>query len=736
MAQATVTQRAFPLRSTSSVRGICSRPGVGSLFERPPRTVQRVARARAARITASTDINFSKKALKRINKGEPKEKDLRAGDGEIYYEQVGAPKDSKMPNWSKFTRMPFGEFIKAVETDKIKSLEVWRDRKNENHEKMWRSHFTGQRAMLNMRDGSTYWADIPLEHLEEVAQSHLQIYGTDVGYHQPPGRDGFTQGDMAWIAIATAGFLFGSIWMGILKKTGIPMDAVQAMEFAQSRSEARKEGQTGVTFKDVAALGSTVEELEEVVAFLKDPKRFNSVGARPPKGLLLEGGPGCGKTLIAKAVAGEAGVPFYSMSGSEFVEIIVGVGAARVRDLFKRARVNAPCLIFVDEIDALGSKRAPALVRGNEEREQTLNQLLTEMDGFTPDTGVIFIGATNRADLLDPALLRPGRFDRKVTVRKPTTQGRADILRVHAKKIKLAADVDLDQLARDLPGLSGAELANVLNEAALCALRRGGGPEEGVTVQDIYSAVDRILQGVQRAALPQHLPVVRRLAGHEVGRAVVAAVLREQTGLLEKVERVSIQPRGDEWTRTVFLRGSDETYSLATRARMLERLQVILAGRAAEEVLYGQPSTHSMTDMQDATTLARRVVTTFGLDEKLSITTFEDLPPTAGMGAVYNMWKKFSGAVEGVDASMKGTDSRRRMQPSGAALNAAHRTSDNLVRAAYQANLDLLNQYKVALEAATDRVLEKQQIEGEELMEIIAANPVSEEKTPELASTS
>jgi len=590
--------------------------------------------------------------------------------------------------------------------------------------------------MLNMRDGSTYWADIPLEHLEEVAQSHLQIYGTDVGYHQPPGRDGFTQGDMAWIAIATAGFLFGSIWMGILKKTGIPMDAVQAMEFAQSRSEARKEGQTGVTFKDVAALGSTVEELEEVVAFLKDPKRFNSVGARPPKGLLLEGGPGCGKTLIAKAVAGEAGVPFYSMSGSEFVEIIVGVGAARVRDLFKRARVNAPCLIFVDEIDALGSKRAPALVRGNEEREQTLNQLLTEMDGFTPDTGVIFIGATNRADLLDPALLRPGRFDRKVTVRKPTTQGRADILRVHAKKIKLAADVDLDQLARDLPGLSGAELANVLNEAALCALRRGGGPEEGVTVQDIYSAVDRILQGVQRAALPQHLPVVRRLAGHEVGRAVVAAVLREQTGLLEKVERVSIQPRGDEWTRTVFLRGSDETYSLATRARMLERLQVILAGRAAEEVLYGQPSTHSMTDMQDATTLARRVVTTFGLDEKLSITTFEDLPPTAGMGAVYNMWKKFSGAVEGVDASMKGTDSRRRMQPSGAALNAAHRTSDNLVRAAYQANLDLLNQYKVALEAATDRVLEKQQIEGEELMEIIAANPVSEEKTPELASTS
>jgi len=701
----------------SSVSGLIARTAIRA----------RVPRARAVRVSASAEndlgeITYSKNALKRIVKGEARERDLRTEEGDIYYEQLGAPKDLKLPNWSKYTRLPFGKFIRAIEVEEIKSIEMWRDRKNEMHEQLWRKHFPGQRAIVSMKNGDTFWVDIPIEQLEEVAQSTLQSHQTDVGFHQPPGRDGFTPTDMAWVAVATAVFLFGSIWAGILKKTGIPTDTVQALEFAQAKSDARKEGQTGVTFKDVAALGSTVEELEEVVAFLKDPKRFNSVGARPPKGLLLEGGPGCGKTLIAKAVAGEAGVPFYSMSGSEFVEIIVGVGAARVRDLFKRARVNAPCLIFVDEIDALGSKRAPAMVRGNEEREQTLNQLLTEMDGFTPDTGVIFIGATNRADLLDPALLRPGRFDRKVTVRKPTTEGRAEILKVHAKRIKLSPLVDLNQLARDLPGLSGAELANVLNEAALCALRRGAGVEDGVEVADIYNAVDRILQGVQRASLPKHLPVVRRLASHEMGHAMVATVLRLETGLLEKVERVSIQPRGDEWTRTVFLRGDDETYSLATRARMLERLQVLLAGRAAEEVLFGSASTHAMMDMQDATTLARRIVTTFGLADDLSITTFDDLPPTAGMGSVYNMWKKFSGAVEGVD-SAQSMDGRKRVQPPGEPLNIAHHASNGLIRGAYAANLELLGRNKAALVAAVELILQKENMTGEELQKIIDTTP-------------
>lgn len=480
------------------------------------------------------------------------------------------------------------------------------------------------------------------------------------------------------------------------------------------------QGKTNVTFKDVAALGSVVEELEEVVAFLKDPKRFNSVGARPPKGLLLEGGPGVGKTLIAKAVAGEAGVPFYSMSGSEFVEIIVGVGAARVRDLFKRARVNAPCLIFVDEIDAMGGKRAPAMMRGNEEREQTLNQLLTEMDGFTPDTGVIFIGATNRADLLDPALLRPGRFDRKVTVLKPTTQGRADILRVHAKKIKLNPEVDLDQLARDLPGLSGAELANVLNEAALCALRRGGTPEEGVCVPDVYAAVDRIQQGIERTALGKHLPVVRRLACHEAGHALVATMLRQQNHLLEPVERVSIQPRGDEWTRTLYLRGDDETYCMSTRARMLDRLKVMLAGRAAEEVMYTDPSTHALGDMVDATVLARRMVTNYAFSSEMGLTTFRDTPTPASTGSVYTSWKKLAAQLEGPDLSMLNAET---LPPSNDEMSAAYQAADDLVREAYGENVAMLTACKEALEVTTELLLEKEQIMGEELEQVIQKNP-------------
>jgi len=667
------------------------------------------------------------KAVKRIKKGQPKERDLRDYSGAIYKEQLGEAADERLPKFDSYPHMNFGKYIEAISSNKVKSVEVWRD-KEPYWWPPWRTYFDGQRAIVTLTEdvgGGTFRVDMPLPELEEVALHAMTSAETNVGFHQPPGRDGMNPLDLALLAISAGVFVFTSIYLGIIKKSGIPMDQVQALEFAQSRSEARKEGKTDVKFSDVAALGSVVEELEEVVAFLKDPQRFNSVGARPPKGLLLEGGPGVGKTLIAKAVAGEAGVPFYSMSGPEFVEIIVGVGAARVRDLFKRARVNAPCLIFIDEIDALGGKRAPAMVRGNEEREQTLNQLLTEMDGFTPDTGVIFIGATNRADLLDPALLRPGRFDRKVTVHKPTTQGRADILKVHARKITLSKEVDLDQLARDLPGLSGAELANVLNESALCALRRGGSAEEGVMTQDVYAAVDRILLGVRRAPLPQHLPVVRVLAGHEMGHAMVATVLRGQTQRLEAVERVSIQPRGDEWTRTMFLRADDEAYSLVTRARLLERLQVVLGGRAAEEVMFGQPGTHSMGDIQAATVLARRLVTNYGLLNEGAVPTFVDLPATAGLGAVYNMWQKFSGQVEGVD-SMGSNEGYQHMQPSDSELQRVHSAANNLVCGAYAADIAILTRHKQALTAATDLILDKEQLEGHELQAILDSQPVDE----------
>ena len=282
----------------------------------------------------------------------------------------------------------------------------------------------------------------------------------------------------------------------------------------------------------------TMDELKEVVSFLKSPDKYDTLGATHTKGILLEGPPGVGKTLVAKAIAGEAGVPFFSMAGSEFVEAIVGVGAARVRDLFKRARVNTPCVIFVDELDALGGKRSTQQFKsqggGTEEREQTLNQLLTEMDGFSKETGVVFVGATNRADMLDPALLRAGRFDRKVNVSKPTSAGRAQILKVHARNKPFAADVDLDQLAKDLSGFSGADLANLLNEAALMAVRRGA---KEIAARDVYTALDRVTMGLSQKPLdatanPRLAPIKQRIAAGEAGRALVATALRLDRGHL------------------------------------------------------------------------------------------------------------------------------------------------------------------------------------------------------------
>lgn len=325
-------------------------------------------------------------------------------------------------------------------------------------------------APVSAQDGRVGWTDIPIPELERLASAELIESTTSTvpyTFHQAPGREGYTKLDLGLIAIAGGVFIFICIYLGLIRKGGIPTDQIQAMEFGQSKAKSRMDGRTGVRFADVAGLGPVIDELQEVVAFLKDPKRFNTVGARPPRGLLLEGGPGTGKTLVAKAIAGEAGVPFYSMTGSEFVEIIVGVGAARVRDLFKRARVNAPCIVFVDEIDAIGMKRAPSSVRGNEEREQTLNQLLTEMDGFTADTGVIFVAATNRADLLDPALLRPGRFDRKVTVHRPNEAARMEALRIHTRKSAVSGDVDFDRLSRDLAGAPGTFLVEFLPPRSL-----------------------------------------------------------------------------------------------------------------------------------------------------------------------------------------------------------------------------------------------------------------------------
>jgi len=552
-------------------------------------------------------------------------------------------------------------------------------------------------------------------------------------FHQTPGRDGYTQVDLGLIAIFGGFFIFLSIYLGIVRKGGIPTDTIQAMEFGQSKAKSRKEGTTGVTFADVAGLDTVLDELQEVVAFLKDPKRFNTVGARPPRGLLLEGGPGTGKTLVAKAIAGEAGVPFYSMAGSEFVEVIVGVGAARVRDLFKRARVNAPCIIFVDEIDALGGRRAPSSMRGNEEREQTLNQLLTEMDGFTADTGVIFVGATNRADLLDPALLRPGRFDRRVTVRKPDARARAQALRIHVQRkgVPLAPDVDLESTARQLVGFSGAEVANLVNEAALAAVRR---KVTAVAACDFAAAQDRLQLGLSTHT-QRGLPVqdAQRIAIHEAGHALVSCLLRraDSSTALAPLDRVSVQPFGSEWSRTIW-RGDDASASSApTRAALLARIRVLLGGRAAEAVGCsdrhgegrGLASSLGEPDLQDASTLARRAVGDYAMAGG---------PDAPGLTSF--TWRShFAGNLAGRLAP--GEDSSAEKQrpfsvgagggfpPSAAQLAAAETVVTRLLQDAEHANMQLLTAHRSALLALAQALVERGTLTGEEVDALINDNP-------------
>jgi cell division protease FtsH len=552
-------------------------------------------------------------------------------------------------------------------------------------------------------------------------------------FHQTPGRDGYSKFDLGMIAVAGGIFIFTSIYLGIVRKTGIPTDTIQAMEFGQSKAKSRQEGRTGVTFADVAGLDTVLAELQEVVAFLKEPARFNTVGARPPRGLLLEGGPGTGKTLVAKAIAGEAGVPFYSMSGSEFVEIIVGVGAARVRDLFKRARVNAPCIIFVDEIDALGGARSPASMRGNEEREQTLNQLLTEMDGFTPDTGVIFVGATNRADLLDPALLRPGRFDRRVTVRKPDASARAQALRIHtrARKIPLVSDFDVDAVAASLVGFSGAEVANAVNEAALCAVRRGA---KAVAAVDFATAQDRILLGVVRDTSGMAAADARRIAVHEAGHALVSALLHRrapEAGLMP-VERVSVQARGGEWSRTVWARADEAAAAPPTRAALLARMRVLLAGRAAEaaalrsanggkDAMQVGASTLGVPDLQDAAVLARRLVTDYGL-----------AGGSGGARLTPFAWRtRFAGSLPGrLAPGSEAAPPRRAPDPVAAppaapALAAAEREVNALLGEAAAECAALLDAHSAALLALADALQGAQSVSGAEVDALIDAHPPS-----------
>jgi len=418
---------------------------------------------------------------------------------------------------------------------------------------------------------------------------------------------------LSWILPAV---VFVGIWMLVMKRMGT---AGGMLEIGKSKAKIYVEKDTQVTFDDVAGVDEAKEELEEVVTFLKEPERYGRLGAHIPKGVLLVGPPGTGKTLLARAVAGEAGVPFLSISGSEFVEMFVGVGAARVRDLFEQARGKAPAIIFIDELDALGRARGANPMGGHDEKEQTLNQLLVEMDGFDPGKGLVLLAATNRPEILDPALLRAGRFDRQVLVDRPDKLGRVQILKVHLKKVMLAADVDVEQVAALTPGFSGADLANLINEAALLATRRSA---EAVTLDDFTRAVERIVAGLEkknRLLNPREREVV---AHHEMGHALVAMALPG----VDPVHKISIIPRGIGALGYTIQRPTEDRF-LMTREELENKMAVLLGGRAAEHLMFGHLSTGAADDLVKATDIARSMVMRYGMDEKLGHVALESNRP-------------------------------------------------------------------------------------------------------------
>ena len=421
------------------------------------------------------------------------------------------------------------------------------------------------------------------------------------------------------------------VWLLFMRRMSSGQDL--AFTFGKSRAKPMASDRPKITFNDVAGVQEAKEELKEIIAFLKAPHKFQKLGGRIPKGVLLVGATGTGKTLLAKAVAGEAGVPFLSISGSDFVEMFVGVGAARVRDLFEQGKKNAPCIIFIDEIDAVGRMRGAGMGGGHDEREQTLNQLLVEMDGFETQDGVIIMAATNRPDILDHALLRPGRFDRQITVDRPDVVGREEILKVHVRKITMAPDVNLNVLARGTSGFTGADLANMVNEAALLAARRA---RAAVTMQDFEDAKDKVLMGVERRSLLISEPEKRWIAYHESGHALVSRMIPGS----DPVHKVTIIPRGQALRLTQRLPLDDKR--IYSRAYCLDQLAIMLAGRAAEQLVFSDLSTGAHNDIDNASTLARKMVTEWGMSDKVGPLTFGSPSEEVFLGRELGMRRTFS----------------------------------------------------------------------------------------------
>ncbi|WP_435183048.1 ATP-dependent zinc metalloprotease FtsH [Cylindrospermopsis raciborskii G7] len=427
----------------------------------------------------------------------------------------------------------------------------------------------------------------------------------------PPNENAWIGTVLGWVAPP---LIFFGIWAFLMSRQG---GGPAALTVGKSKARIYSEGSTGVKFPDVAGVDEAKAELEEIVDFLKNASKYTNLGAKIPKGVLLVGPPGTGKTLLAKAIAGEAGVPFFSISGSEFIELFVGVGAARVRDLFEQAKQQAPCIVFIDELDALGKSRggASGFVGGNDEREQTLNQLLTEMDGFDANTGVIIIAATNRPEVLDPALRRPGRFDRQIVVDRPDKIGREAILKVHARNVKLAEDVNLEIIATRTPGFAGADLANLVNEAALLAARNN---RQAVLMADFNEAIERLIAGLEKRSRVLNELEKKTVAYHEVGHAIIGALMPGAG----KIEKISVVPRG-VGALGYTIQMPEEDRFLMVEDEIRGRIATLLGGRSSEEIVFGKVSTGASDDIQKATDLAERYVTLYGMSDKLGPVAFE-----------------------------------------------------------------------------------------------------------------
>ncbi len=487
------------------------------------------------------------------------------------------------------------------------------------------------------------------------------------------------------------------VWVLFMRRMSSGQD--RAFTFGKSRAKTTTSDRPKVTFADVAGVQEAKEELKEIIAFLKAPHKFQKLGGRIPKGVLLVGATGTGKTLLAKAVAGEAGVPFLSISGSDFVEMFVGVGAARVRDLFEQGKRNAPCIIFIDEIDAVGRQRGAGMGGGHDEREQTLNQLLVEMDGFETQDGVIIMAATNRPDILDHALLRPGRFDRQITVDRPDVLGREEILKVHVRKITMAPDVNLNVLARGTPGFTGADLANMVNEAALLAARRA---RAAVTMQDFEDSKDKVLMGVERRSLLISEPEKRWIAYHEAGHALVSRMIPGS----DPVHKVTIIPRGQALGLTQRLPLDDKR--IYSRAYCLDQLAIMLAGRAAELLVFSDLSTGAHNDIDNASTLARKMVCEWGMSEKVGPLTFGSPSEEIFLGRELGVRRTFS------EETAQSIDSEIR------------RIIDEQSNRAR----DIVTTEQDKLDALAKALLERESLSGEEVDRVLGIEPPEPKPKP------